>query len=103
MAKRNGKPTIGFVGHGYVGKNYADNFAARGFPVIRYSLEEPYVANKDKIKQSDIVIIAVPTPTTPKGFDASIIEEALPLLKAGAVALIKSTVTPGTTRRLQKK
>ncbi len=103
MAKKNGKSTIGFVGHGYVGKSYADNFSERGFPVIRYALEEPYVANKEKIKECDIVFIAVPTPTTHKGFDASIVEEALTLLKPGAIALIKSTITPGTTRRLQKK
>ena len=103
QAKKNEKPTIGFIGHGYVGKSYADNFAERGFPVIRYALEEPYVANKGKIKECDIVFVAVPTPTTPKGPDSSIVESALGLVKKGAIVIIKSTITPGTTRRLQKK
>ena len=44
------KPLIGFVGQGYVGKNYADNFAKRGFPIVRYSLEPKYRGNRDKIK-----------------------------------------------------
>ena len=64
---------IGFVGQGWIGKHYADNFEARGYMVVRYALEEPYVKNKEKIKECGIVFIAVPTPTSPKGFDASIV------------------------------
>jgi nucleotide sugar dehydrogenase len=97
------KPLIGFVGQGYVGKNYADDFESRGYAVVRYSLEEPYIANKDLIKDCDIVFIAVPTPSTPKGFDASIVEGALSLVGKGKIAVIKSTIVPGTTRRLQKR
>lgn len=97
------KPLVGFVGQGYVGKNYADDFEARGYPVVRYSLEEPYVANKDRIAECDIVLIAVPTPTTPEGFDASIVESALALVGEGKVAVIKSTLLPGTTAQLQEK
>ena len=97
------KPLVGFVGQGYVGKNYADDFEARGYPVVRYSLEEPYVANKDRIAECDIVLIAVPTPTTPEGFDASIVESALALVGEGKVAVIKSTLLPGTTSRFQQK
>ena len=97
------KPTIGFIGQGYIGKNYADDFEKRGFPVVRYALEEPYNGNKEKIKKCDIVFIAVPTPTTPKGFDFSIIDNALGLVGEGKIAVIKSTILPGTTKHLQKK
>ena len=97
------KPLIGFVGQGYVGKNYADDFESRGYSVVRYSLEQPYIANKDLIKDCDVVFVAVPTPSTPKGFDGSIVEEALNLVGKGKVAVIKSTVVPGMTRQLQKK
>ena len=45
----NKKLKIGFVGQGYVGKNYADYFESRGFKTIRYSLEGPYIKNKDLI------------------------------------------------------
>jgi UDPglucose 6-dehydrogenase len=95
------KPVIGFIGQGYVGKNYADDFERRGFSVVRYALEEPYRANKDRIAECDVVLIAVPTPTTQNGFDASIVEGALKLVGEGKTALIKSTLVPGTTRRLQ--
>ncbi|MEK7109465.1 MAG: hypothetical protein AAB919_03480 [Patescibacteria group bacterium] len=97
------KPRIGFIGQGWIGKNYADDFEKRGFTTVRYALEAPYVQNKEKIKDCDIVFIAVPTPTTPKGFDVSVVETALPLIGAGKTAVLKSTILPGTTSRLQEK
>jgi UDPglucose 6-dehydrogenase len=95
--------TIGFIGQGFIGKSYADDMERRGYAVVRYALEEPYRANKSRIRDCDIVFIAVPTPTTPKGFDYSIVEAALQLVGLGKTAVIKSTVLPGTTARLQKK
>ena len=103
MAKKNGKPTIGFIGQGYVGKNYGDDFERRGFRVVRYSLEKQYIHNKNKIKECDIVFVAVWTPTTPKGFDPSIVESVLHLIHPGTLVVLKSTIVPGTTIRLQKK
>jgi len=97
------KPLIGFVGQGFIGKNYADDFERRGYSVTRYSLEELYRANKEKIRECDVVFIAVPTPTTPEGFSAATVEEALSLVGEGKVAVIKSTILPGTTERLQDK
>jgi nucleotide sugar dehydrogenase len=95
------KPIIGFIGQGWIGKNYADDFEERGFNVIRYSLEEPYVKNKEAIKDCRIVFIAVPTPTRPEGFDDSFVIKALENLAAGSTAVIKSTILPGTTEKLQ--
>lgn len=94
---------IGFIGQGYIGKNYANDFEKRGFDVVRFSLEEPYIKNKDKIKECDIVFIAVPTPTTPKGFSAEIIRKVLSLVGKGKIVVIKSTITPETTKALQKE
>lgn len=102
MAKHT-HPLIGFVGQGFIGKSYADDMERRGFAVVRYALEEPYRANKHLIGNCDMVFIAVPTPTTPQGFDYSVVESALKLVGAGKIAVIKSTVLPGTTARLQKK
>ncbi len=95
------KPLIGFIGQGFIGKSYADDFEARGFSVVRYSLENGYEKNKEKIKECDIVFIAVPTPTTPKGFDYSLVEKVLSLVGKGKTAVIKSTLLPGTTEKLQ--
>lgn len=96
-------PTLGFIGQGYVGKNSADDCERRGFAVVRYALEEAYRGNKEKIKECDIVFIAVPTPTTPKGSDDSIVRDALSNVKKGAIAVIRSTILPGTTRKLQEQ
>lgn len=95
------KPLIGFIGQGFVGKNIADDFEERGFSVVRYALEEPYRENKERIAECDIVFIAVPTPTTPAGQDVSLIARVLPLVGAGKIAILKSTVLPGTTESMQ--
>jgi UDPglucose 6-dehydrogenase len=94
---------IGFIGQGWIGKNYADNFEQRGYDVVRYGLEEPYANNGDKIKECDIVFIAVPTPTTPRGFDGSILRNAVKLAGEGKIAVIKSTILPGTTESIQEE
>lgn len=99
----NKKPLVGFIGQGFVGKAYANDFEARGFTIVRYSLEEPYRANKEKIKDCDFVFIAVPTPSTPTGFDDSIIRSAVKLVGNGKTAIIKSTIVPGTTSSIQKE
>ncbi len=94
---------IGFIGQGFIGKHLADDFAERGFSTVRYALEPEFAENKDAIKDCDIVFIAVPTPTTPTGFDSRILEAVLPLVGAGKTAVIKSTMLPGTTLRLQNQ
>jgi UDPglucose 6-dehydrogenase len=97
------KPRIGFVGQGFIGKNYADDFVARGYSVTRYAQEPEYVSNKDAIKECDIVFIAVPTPTTPQGFDDHIVRSVIKLVGVGKTAVIKSTLIPGTTASIQKE
>ena len=93
---------IGFIGQGFIGKNYADDFEDRNFNIIRYDLEN-YKNNKEKIKNCAIVFIAVPTPTTINGFDSSILENVLSLVGENKIAVIKSTIQVGTTRTLQNK
>ncbi len=94
---------IGFIGQGFIGKNYADDFERRGLSVVRYALEEPYRQNKEKIAQCDIVFLAVPTPTTPEGFDDKIIRGVLPLVGKDKTVVIKSTTLPGTVKELQQE
>lgn len=94
---------IGFIGQGWIGKNYANDFEKRGFDVVRYALEPEYIGNKEKIKDCEYVFIAVPTPTTTRGFDYSIVEKSLGLVGEGKVAIIKSTILPGITNTLQEK
>lgn len=94
---------VGFIGQGFIGKSYADAMERSGHMVVRYALEEPYRKNKDRIRECAVVFIAVPTPTTPRGYDISIVEGALKLVAPGSTVVIKSTLLPGTTARLQKK
>ncbi|HLB57390.1 MAG: hypothetical protein A3F67_11800 [Verrucomicrobia bacterium RIFCSPHIGHO2_12_FULL_41_10] len=93
---------IGQIGLGWIGKNYANSFERRGFEVVRYSKSE-CAENRELIKDCDIVFIAVPTPTTPQGFDFSIVDEVLSLIGKNKIAVIKSTILPGTTDELQKR
>lgn len=92
---------IGCIGQGFVGKNIANNFEERGYDVVRYSLETEYLKNASEIYACDLVYVAVPTPTTPAGFDWSIVQDVVHLVADGAVVVIKSTLLPGTTAKLQ--
>lgn len=108
------KPRIGFIGQGFIGKNYADDLESRGYEVVRYALEEPYVNNKEALQGCDIVFVAVPTPTKPSGnlrddghpevyFDDSIVRAMVALPREGAIVVIKSTLLPGTTKSIQEQ
>lgn len=94
-------PVIGFIGQGFVGKSYADDFSSRGFSVVRYADDDRYRKNKEAIAACDIVFVAVPTPTTPAGFDGSIVTSVISLTKPGASVIVKSTLLPGYTKELQ--
>lgn len=92
---------IGFIGQGWIGRNYANDFENRGYETVRYALEEPYAQNKTAISTCDIVFVAVPTPSTPEGFSYDAVKSALACIKDGATVVIKSTLLPGTTEKLQ--
>ena len=94
---------IGFIGQGWMGKSYADDFENRGYDVVRYSLEPEYVKNVKLILGCDLTFIAVPTPTTQDGFDDSVIRSALGHIGNGKTVVIKSTIVPGTTVKFQKE
>jgi UDPglucose 6-dehydrogenase len=94
---------VGFIGQGWIGKNYADNFEQRGFNIVRYSMEEEHKHNGDEIAKCDIVFIAVPTPSTPQGFNFDILNGVIKKVGKGKIAVIKSTVLPGTTEIIQKE
>jgi len=95
---------IGFIGQGFIGKNLADNFSDRGFTnLVRYGLQAEYADNKEKIKECKAVFVAVPTPTTPEGFDGSILRSVLNLTGEDQIVLIKSTVPPDFMRKLHEE
>jgi nucleotide sugar dehydrogenase len=95
------KPKIGFIGQGWIGKNYADNFEERGYSVVRYDVEK-FKGNWEKLKDCKIIFVAVPTPSTAVGFDDSILIDAIKSAAfKGQIVIIKSTIQVGTTDKLQ--
>jgi UDPglucose 6-dehydrogenase len=93
----NERPIIGFIGQGWIGRHLADNFEERGYQTVRYAKEPEFEANREQLKNAEIIFVAVPTPTTPKGFDSSILRSVIGLAKPGQTLVIKSTILPGTT------
>jgi UDP-glucose 6-dehydrogenase len=107
-------PRVGFIGQGFIGKAYADDFEKRGYAVVRYGLQPEYVSNKEKIAECDIVFIAVNAATIPKGaprddghpavqYDDSNVRSTPALTRPGAIVVIKSTLPPGMTASIQEQ
>lgn len=94
---------IGCIGQGWIGKHLADHFVERSFAVVRYANTDQFCHNKDAIAACDVVFVAVPTPTKPSGFDDSILRSVISLVGKGKIAVIKSTVLPGTTDSIQEQ
>jgi len=96
--------TIAIIGHGYVGKS-TEQFFKDKVEILIYDIANTGgEAMKDKInKDADLAIVCVPTPSSDDGsVDISSVEESVEWLKAPLI-LIKSTVPPGTVRRLAEK
>lgn len=57
-----------------------------------------------EVNKADFIYICVPTPTNKEGeCDISIIEEVVSQIKGNKTIIIKSTIIPGTTQKLQDK
>jgi len=96
------KKNVWFIWTWFIGWNMADNFKDREYPVVQYSLEDEYIWNKDKVKETDVVFIAVPTPTKDRKFDDSVLIKAVENTKPWQRIVIKSTVLAWTVEKLQK-
>lgn len=93
---------IGIAGVGIVGTAIQNYFEAQEKQTVLYDPPRG-LTDISALRRCDLVFIAVPTPHTDTGFDASAIETVLPLLGDGASVVIKSTVLPGTTDQYQEK
>lgn len=100
---RKKKYKIGVVGVGFVGGAVANYFKKKPFKLFVYDKFKKLGSIED-INQADIVFVCVPTPyLKTKGFDISAVEEAVSSLKDNKIIVIKSSILPGETQRLQKK
>ncbi len=104
---------IGIVGNGFVGSSVAFGFSAQtGCDA------EIKIYDKDELKAthslestltSDFIFVSVPTPSNPDGsINLDVIYDCFNEMnnlnhRTDNVFLLRSTVTPGTTRKLQRK
>ncbi len=91
---------IGIIGFGTVGKAIRSGFDE----CHDIFIHDPKIGTDvaDVTENADLAYIAVPTPTdsTSESCDTSVVEGVLKQLPDGFSAVIKSTVIPGTTKRL---
>jgi nucleotide sugar dehydrogenase len=100
-------PIIGIVGVGWVGKQLARYFEEiRGYTSGADLMLSDIVPERcaGDIDRAHVIFLTVPTPPNKDGScDTSIVENALAALRGNKIVVIKSTVPPGTTERLQKQ
>lgn len=107
---------LGIIGNGFVGNAIAHAFIP--FMEVKIYDKDPDKCSGEGFTQgltgvvngSDVVFVCVPTPMTSEGLiDLSIVESVFDDIKrirhpeCETVFVLKSTVTPGTTRRLAEK
>ena len=90
---------IGIIGVGMVGSALA-KFFDKALLYDKYKK----IGSLEELNLADIIFVCVPTPyKEDTGFDYSCIEEAFSVIKGNKIIVIKSTVLPGTTRKMQDK
>lgn len=103
---------IGVIGAGSIGGVLAQGFDQLGHDVVindRDKTREAELEFEAQPKEwiaanADFVVIAVPTPTTEIGGDASAVDEVLAELgPVNGTIIIRSTMPPGETQRLAEK
>ena len=97
------KYKIGIVGLGFVGGTLARYFKSRGIKPLLYD-KYKNIGSLEEVNSADIIFVCVPTPYNKrKGCDLSFIEDACRHISGRKIIVIKSTVPPGTTQKLQEK
>lgn len=97
------KKKIGIMGVGMVGGALKKYFEKKGIKPFLYDNGKNLGSIKE-VNKADIIFICVPTPfDKEKGFDLSFVENACENISGEKIVVIKSTVLPGTTKKLQKK
>jgi UDPglucose 6-dehydrogenase len=95
---------IGIIGVGMVGGAIKNYFSKEGAEMFFYDVGRNFGSMED-VNKADVIFICVPTPFD-KGkndFDVSYVESACSGIEGEKIIVIKSTVLPGTTEKLQKK
>jgi UDPglucose 6-dehydrogenase len=102
------KPKIGVIGVGFVGKAIVHGFSLYADLKVYDKFQTGLNTLEETIKESDYLFVCVPTPMNDDGSqDLSCIYEVMEninkLNASRKIIIIKSTVIPGTTRKLSEK
>jgi UDPglucose 6-dehydrogenase len=96
---------IAIMGHGMVGGALAKYFKnIKGLTPTIYDPPQGYGSVED-LNSAEAVFICVPTPYDAEkgGFDLSYVNDAFSKLDGNKIVVIKSTLLPGTTEKLQQQ
>lgn len=94
---------VGIIGVGMVGGALARYFDSVGKKVFLFD-KHGGLGSAEEVNRADIIFICVPTPFNRRtGFDSSAVQEAFKTIKGKKITVLRSTVLPGTTEKLQKK
>ncbi len=99
------KTKISIAGVGMVGGALYDYLKKKNDLEIFLYDKGKDLGSPEEINKGDVVFICVPTPYKEElgGFDLSYVEETCKNLEGEKIVIIKSTVLPGTTEKLQKQ
>jgi len=98
------KYKVGVIGNGFVGESQA--FAFSPTSDLRIYDIDPLKSThtKEELDQCDFIFVCVPTPMKKDGSqDISFIEKVFEEAVEGPIYIIKSTILPGSTKKLQNK
>ncbi|MDD4110206.1 MAG: hypothetical protein PHS54_01485 [Clostridia bacterium] len=101
------KYKVSIIGTGMVGGSLLKYFEDNQFEVKSYD-KYKNIGSIDEVLENDYIYICVPTPSTDDFHcDISIVENIIKEINdkktSRKVIIIKSTITPGTTKKLQEK
>ena len=96
---------VGIIGLGVVGDTLDYGFTRLGHDVYKHDIK--LGTNIHDVLAAELVFVCVPTPSAPDGScDVAVVDAVVAELAHSSykgLVVIKSTVTPGTTDRLQKQ
>jgi UDPglucose 6-dehydrogenase len=95
---------VGVIGNGFVGESQAFAFSPTS-DVRIYDIDPSKATHtKEEIDECDFIFVCVPTPMYKDGKqDTSYIDKVFETAVNGPIYIIKSTILPGTTQKLQSK
>ncbi len=98
------KLKVGIIGCGFVGESHSFAFSPT-CEILVYDIDPLKSTHSlDEVYSSDFIFVCVPTPMNKDGSqNTSYIDDVFKTCKNGPVYIIKSTILPGTTNRLQSK